>query len=180
MAKQINTRIVQKHDSLKNWKKATGFIPEKGEFFLVDDYECPLVVGDGINSADILSGYPLFQKITDSKIDKLFLITIKGTWRFHDVLILPNKVYLEMFNSKNFQSNGNEYFLFLIQTRSNREIPDLRYGLAYIAYDGETQKWASEEDRIVDFGDGVEMNQSFYEEFFKINANAIAGEVEFK
>ena len=34
--KQINARIQHKHDIEKNWNKATGFIPKKGEFIIYD------------------------------------------------------------------------------------------------------------------------------------------------
>ena len=77
MAKQINARIVQKNDSLENWKKATGFIPEKGEFFLVNDYNFPIIIGDGKTRASELCKEPLIDSISDEKITKLFEISFK-------------------------------------------------------------------------------------------------------
>ena len=72
MAKNINARIVQKIDSSENWEKATGFIPLPGEFFLVNDYECPLVLGDGVTPASELYLHPLFAPISNADIDALF------------------------------------------------------------------------------------------------------------
>ena len=55
MAKQINTRIINKHDTQANWAKATGFIPEKGEILVVDDLTPPgIMVGDGTTPASEL------------------------------------------------------------------------------------------------------------------------------
>lgn len=77
MAKNMNARIAHKHDTLENWKKATGFIPMLGEFFLVDDISIPLVLGDGETSADQLVDYPLFQAIGDEEIEALFSEEVK-------------------------------------------------------------------------------------------------------
>ena len=72
MAKNINARIVQKNDSSTNWEKATGFVPELGEFFLVNDYDCPIVIGDGKTAASTLYKTPLFAPISNEKIEALF------------------------------------------------------------------------------------------------------------
>ena len=72
MAKNINARIVQKNDSSTNWEKAIGFIPELGEFFLVNDYDCPIVIGDGATPASQLYLHPLFKAISNEKIIALF------------------------------------------------------------------------------------------------------------
>ena len=72
MAKNLNARIVQKIDSSENWAKATGFTPMDGEFFLVKDYDCPLVIGDGETLASELYLQPLFAPISNEKIDSLF------------------------------------------------------------------------------------------------------------
>ena len=49
--KQINGRIIQKHDSEANWKKATNFIPKAGEIIIYDTDEthhyCRIKIGDG-------------------------------------------------------------------------------------------------------------------------------------
>lgn len=68
MAKKVNARIVQKCDSSENWAKAVNFVPEKGEFFLVDDYDIPLVIGDGSTTASELYKTPLISVITDEEI----------------------------------------------------------------------------------------------------------------
>lgn len=70
--KKFDARIVQKIDSSENWEKATGFIPLPGEFFLVKDIPCPIVIGDGVTSAAELCKAPLFTPISNEKIDALF------------------------------------------------------------------------------------------------------------
>lgn len=72
MATQKYARYAQKIDSLANWQKATSFIPMQGEFFLVKDYACPIILGDGENSAATLALQPLFAPITSEQIDALF------------------------------------------------------------------------------------------------------------
>ena len=72
MAKNTNGRTAFKNDSSENWKKATGFIPEPGEFFLVNDEACPIVIGDGVTPASELCEKPLFKSITSDEIEKLF------------------------------------------------------------------------------------------------------------
>lgn len=57
--KKINSRIVHKHDTETNWKKATGFIPKMGELIVYDiddtyDYE-RFKIGDG---ATVVSALP--------------------------------------------------------------------------------------------------------------------------
>lgn len=72
MAKQMNARIAPKIDSSENWKKAEGFKPMFGEFFLVSDFDCPIVIGDGETAASELYMEPLFAPITNDEIDSLF------------------------------------------------------------------------------------------------------------
>ena len=50
--KQLNGRIVHKHDTEANWLKATNFIPKQGEIIVYDvddvyDYE-RIKIGDGV------------------------------------------------------------------------------------------------------------------------------------
>ena len=49
--KQINGRILLKHDSEANWGKATNFIPKAGEIIIYDADEthhyCRIKIGDG-------------------------------------------------------------------------------------------------------------------------------------
>ena len=66
-----SARFAQKTDSLENWKKATGFVPMKGEFFLVEDYDYPQVIGDGVSSAAQLCDKPMISAISDTTIDKM-------------------------------------------------------------------------------------------------------------
>ena len=67
-----SARFAQKTDSLENWKKATGFVPMKGEFFLVEDYDYPQVIGDGVSSAAQLCEKPMISIASDAAIDTLF------------------------------------------------------------------------------------------------------------
>lgn len=51
--KTFQGRIVQKHDTEANWKKATNFIPLKGEIILYDDLN-EIKIGDGITKINDL------------------------------------------------------------------------------------------------------------------------------
>lgn len=44
--KTFQGRIVQKHDTEANWKKATNFVPLKGEIIIYDDLK-KIKIGDG-------------------------------------------------------------------------------------------------------------------------------------
>lgn len=59
--KDVLGRIVHKHDIEENWKKATGFIPKKGEIIVYDsddnvNYE-RIKVGDGVTPINNLPFY---------------------------------------------------------------------------------------------------------------------------
>ena len=49
--KQINGRVLLKHDSEANWAKATNFVPKAGELIIYDADEthsyCRIKIGDG-------------------------------------------------------------------------------------------------------------------------------------
>lgn len=87
--KTLNTRVIQKHDAEANWKKATSFIPKKGEIIIYDSEvshgtgditELPsgrtepfsqarIKIGDGITTVSNLpfvSGVLMEQEGTDS------------------------------------------------------------------------------------------------------------------
>lgn len=56
--KKINVRIIQKHDTEENWKKATNFSPKSGEIIVYDvdsthDYE-RFKIGDGATNVNSL------------------------------------------------------------------------------------------------------------------------------
>lgn len=56
--KQLNTRVIQKHDIAENWAKAVNFIPRQGEIIVYDiddnfDYE-RFKIGDGVAVVDQL------------------------------------------------------------------------------------------------------------------------------
>lgn len=64
--KNINSRIVHKHDVESNWDKATGFVPKKGELIVYDadsthNYE-RLKVGDGVT---VISSLPFVSSTND-------------------------------------------------------------------------------------------------------------------
>lgn len=55
--KTFQGRIVQKHDTEANWKKATNFVPLKGEIIIYDDLR-KIKIGDGstkVNELDFIS-----------------------------------------------------------------------------------------------------------------------------
>ena len=67
--KQINGRIIQKHDSEANWEKATNFIPLKGEIILYDDLN-EIKIGDGttkINDLDFFAS-AIIKKWTSADV----------------------------------------------------------------------------------------------------------------
>lgn len=66
--KQLNSRIIHKHDTEANWNKATGFTPKQGEIIVYDrdstySYE-RFKIGDGITNINSL---PFAD---DNKVDK--------------------------------------------------------------------------------------------------------------
>lgn len=73
MIKQINGRIINKHDTEVNWDKAENFIPLLGEIIIYDidenyDYE-RFKIGDG---QTLVSELPFINDIiTNSKIDEI-------------------------------------------------------------------------------------------------------------
>lgn len=76
--KNLNTRIINKHDTEENWLKATNFIPKAGELIVYDidsDYSYPRVkIGDGIKNVNSLDFIGTPGAITTDEID-----TICGT-----------------------------------------------------------------------------------------------------
>lgn len=61
MEKQINGRIVHKHDTAENWSKAVNFIPKQGEIIIYDtdenyDYE-RVKIGNGQSTVNDLPFY---------------------------------------------------------------------------------------------------------------------------
>lgn len=71
MAKQLNARIITKHDKEENWAKATGFIPKLGEIIVYESDDLTLVskvprikIGNGI---DYINNLPF---LTDPYIAK--------------------------------------------------------------------------------------------------------------
>ena len=73
MTKNMIGRVAQKIDSSENWDKAKGFIPVDGEFFLVRDADCPIVIGDGKTSAPNLRHKTLFEKVSTDIIEEYII-----------------------------------------------------------------------------------------------------------
>lgn len=74
--KNINSRIIHKHDTEANWNKATNFIPKQGELIIYDiddnyNYE-RFKIGDGITAVSSLP----FVTYSQSEIDNMELITV--------------------------------------------------------------------------------------------------------
>lgn len=71
--KNINSRIIHKHDTETNWLKATNFIPKQGELIVYDidsthDYE-RIKIGDGMT---VVSSLPFANEIiTNDEIDEI-------------------------------------------------------------------------------------------------------------
>ena len=83
MAEKImKTRIIHKHDTEKNWNKATNFIPKQGELIVYDkdatyDYE-RFKIGDGetnVNSLPFVTDN--LELITVNDIDTICATTIQ-------------------------------------------------------------------------------------------------------
>ena len=67
--KTFQGRIVQKHDTEANWKKATNFIPLKGDIILYDDLN-EIKIGDGttkINDLDFFAS-AIIKKWTSADV----------------------------------------------------------------------------------------------------------------
>lgn len=72
-SKEIQSRIIHKHDIEENWNKATNFIPKQGELIIYDidsnySYE-RFKIGDGITS--IISLPFILNAITNNVIDNI-------------------------------------------------------------------------------------------------------------
>ena len=84
--KELNSRIVLKHDIEANWNRATTFIPNQGEIIIYDiddnySYE-RFKIGDGITTAIDLPFY-LEQEIDNilNKVNYLSEITLDANWQ---------------------------------------------------------------------------------------------------
>ena len=71
--RNLNTRIVNKHDTETNWNKATNFIPKQGEIIVYDadsTYSYPRIkIGDG--KTNVISLPFLITAITYDEIDEI-------------------------------------------------------------------------------------------------------------
>ena len=67
--KTFQGRIVQKHDTEANWKKAINFVPLKGEIIVYDDLN-KIKIGDGstkINDLDFFAS-AIIKKWTSADV----------------------------------------------------------------------------------------------------------------
>ena len=79
--KNINTRIVHKHDTEENWNKATNFIPKMGEIIVYDvdstySYE-RFKIGDGKTVISLLP-FSIATAIPNAEIDEICSATISS------------------------------------------------------------------------------------------------------
>ena len=85
MAKQINARVLQKHDTAENFEKATGFTPMSGELIIYDQddshsYE-RFKVGDNEHIVHELPFWDeIVELITESDIDNICTATYANAY----------------------------------------------------------------------------------------------------
>lgn len=77
--KNLNARIIHKHDTEANWNKATNFIPKQGEIIVYDiddnhSYEC-FKIGDGTTT--VINLPFTVAPITNAEIDTICGTTIQ-------------------------------------------------------------------------------------------------------
>lgn len=82
--KTFQGRIVQKHDTEANWKKATNFIPLKGEIIIYDDLN-KIKIGDGTTKVNDLK----FTTVNPSEIELVDLATVATTGSYNDLIDKP-------------------------------------------------------------------------------------------
>lgn len=78
--KTLKTRIVHKHDTEANWKKATSFTPKQGEIIVYDKdtaytYE-RIKIGDGSTNVNNLPF--VINALTNDEIDEICGNTIQA------------------------------------------------------------------------------------------------------
>lgn len=80
--KTFQGRIIQKHDTEANWKKATNFVPLKGELIIYDDLN-KIKIGDGIT------------KVNDLKFDTatFYVKVTQGTGESPTADKTPEEIY---------------------------------------------------------------------------------------
>lgn len=89
--KNINTRMIQKHDTEANWSKAVNFIPKQGELIVYDkdsiyDYE-RFKIGDGITNVNDLP-FATYKSIPE--MDTNGVLTFNSEYAVNYDLPLPN------------------------------------------------------------------------------------------
>lgn len=89
--KNINSRIIHKHDIEANWIKATGFIPKTGELIIYDPDEnfayARFKVGDGVTNINDLPFGHLQSDFNQSDETQLDFIKNKPDTITPDVML---------------------------------------------------------------------------------------------
>lgn len=137
--KTFQGRIIQKHDTEANWKKATNFVPLKGEIIIYDDLN-KIKIGDGstkvndlkfvdANKADIdLLNVEIPQKITFKKLyNKNFYYTSTGN-KWENIYYLNNKFILHAENADFLCSTNGNYWSQPITITSIGGLSPMVYG----------------------------------------------------
>jgi len=70
--KQIQARILMKHDTTAHWDEAVNFIPKLGEIIIYSDDPRQLKIGDGVTTVSNLLFMTDAMALTNEDIDQLF------------------------------------------------------------------------------------------------------------
>ena len=109
-------RIVQKHDTSANWKKATNFIPLKGEIIIYDDLN-KIKIGDGTTKVNDLK----FTTVNPSEIELVDLATVATTGSYNDLIDKPTIPSVGN-GTLTIQKNGTIVDTFAANATANKTI----------------------------------------------------------
>lgn len=114
--KTFQGRIVQKHDTEANWKKATNFIPLKGEIIIYDDLN-KIKIGDGTTKINDLD----FSTVNPSDMELVDLATVATSGDYND---LSNKPTIPSVGNGTLtiQKNGTTVDTFTANATTNKTI----------------------------------------------------------
>lgn len=114
--KTFQGRIVQKHDTEANWKKATNFIPLKGEIIIYDDLN-KIKIGDGTTKVNDLK----FTTVNPSEIELVDLATVATTGSYNDLIDKPTIPSVGN-GTLTIQKNGTIVDTFAANATANKTI----------------------------------------------------------
>lgn len=114
--KTFQGRIVQKHDTEANWKKATNFIPLKGEIIIYDDLN-KIKIGDGSTKINDLK----FSTVNPSDMELVELATVATSGSYND---LSNKPTIPSVGNGTLtiQKNGTKIDTFAANATTDKTI----------------------------------------------------------